>query len=68
MKTSFEKWIKKQAGRCGCVGDLATDILRDKGIEDWSIEKLRLRLILKNACEEAKEALEKAYKEWLKTQ
>jgi uncharacterized protein YozE (UPF0346 family) len=65
-KGNFYNWLKKQKDRDDPIGDLANDSLSDKSFptESDSLEKIKTHLIVKNACDEAIQALKEAFDEF----
>lgn len=62
----FYRWLVKQQGRDDPIGDLSSDVQRDKKfpIESGSTEEMRSYLIARLACNEAVQALDEAHREF----
>lgn len=65
-KSSFYRWLSKQTGRDDPIGDIASDVLRDKSFPINSQAPLRLErhILLKGGHEDALTALREAFSEF----
>lgn len=66
QKSSFYRWLSKQADRDDPIGDIATDALRDKSFptNSQTLPRLERHVLLKGGHEDALTALREAFAEF----